>query len=315
MWTRKFLLVGALAGLAACTPAIPDSAAGVGGPLPDRGRGVGFDANRDLALSRSQPNVIVPPNAPAIPTAAGAAGPVSPVTSTATRSAEPQGLARQTAPRQTTLAPRTAGTQTATGQTTQVASLPRVSQATTARPAPQANGAQTGLSRDPELVRIEQQADANAAAANSGQNVVNASPSNAAPQIVNNPGISSEQDFNSVSSQRTIEADAARIASNRAQFEVVQPTDLPQRSGGAQPNIIAYALQTSHARGTRVHRRVTLNAGAKFRRNCAVYASDDDAQVDFLANGGPARDRKGLDPDGDGFACGWDPAPYRRIGG
>ena len=31
----------------------------------------------------------------------------------------------------------------------------------------------------------------------------------------------------------------------------------------------------------------------------------------FLEAGGPKRDRKGLDPDGDGFACAWDPRPFR----
>jgi hypothetical protein len=29
-----------------------------------------------------------------------------------------------------------------------------------------------------------------------------------------------------------------------------------------------------------------------------------------LARGGPDKDPRGLDPDGDGFACGWDPAPF-----
>jgi hypothetical protein len=32
-----------------------------------------------------------------------------------------------------------------------------------------------------------------------------------------------------------------------------------------------------------------------------------------LANGGPERDKEGLDPDGDGFACGWDPRPFRSA--
>ena len=33
----------------------------------------------------------------------------------------------------------------------------------------------------------------------------------------------------------------------------------------------------------------------------------------FLAQGGPAVDPLGLDPDGDGFVCGWDPARYRSA--
>ena len=37
------------------------------------------------------------------------------------------------------------------------------------------------------------------------------------------------------------------------------------------------------------------------------------AQAAFIARGGPAVDPLGLDPDGDGFVCGWDPAPYRAA--
>ena len=44
---------------------------------------------------------------------------------------------------------------------------------------------------------------------------------------------------------------------------------------------------------------------------CARYGSPDLAQQAFLAAGGPDRDRRGLDPDGDGFACAWDPRPFR----
>ena len=44
---------------------------------------------------------------------------------------------------------------------------------------------------------------------------------------------------------------------------------------------------------------------------CGKFASPDLAQMDFLQSGGPERDRKGLDPDGDGFACAWDPTPFR----
>ena len=37
------------------------------------------------------------------------------------------------------------------------------------------------------------------------------------------------------------------------------------------------------------------------------------AQIDFLAKGGPERDRLGVDPDGDGYACAWNPAPFRAA--
>ena len=41
--------------------------------------------------------------------------------------------------------------------------------------------------------------------------------------------------------------------------------------------------------------------------------SDAAAQEAFLKAGGPERDRYGLDPDGDGFACRWDPTPFRAA--
>ena len=37
------------------------------------------------------------------------------------------------------------------------------------------------------------------------------------------------------------------------------------------------------------------------------------AQEEFLRTGGPERDKLGVDPDGDGFACAWDPRPFRTA--
>ena len=260
MRSTVFLAGGAALVLSACQPAIPDSAAGVVGGIPDKGRGVGFENSvtefRQRQAALEQPNAPQPVTVTPPPSVAGAAGPVS---------------------------QRTA----------------------TAQPA----------SNDPELARLNAEAAARARASNSGQDVVNASPSNAAPALVNNPGISSEQDFGSVSSRRSIEGDAARIQANRQQYQVIAPTALPSRQGGSQPNIVAYALETNHPKGTRVWRRSGLASQAKTQRNCASYASDDEAQIAFLSKGGPDRDRDALDPDGDGFACGWDPAPFRRIQG
>ncbi len=157
----------------------------------------------------------------------------------------------------------------------------------------------------------EAQARANAAAVNSGQAPVDASPSNPAPAAVSNPGISSEQDFGAVSSQRSIESDAQRIATNRQQYRVIEPTDLPTRPGSNQPNIVAYALQTNNPVGAQIFRRTNLRSAQRHVAACAGYPSPDQAQIDFLSRGGPQRDRKGLDPDGDGYACSWDPTPFR----
>lgn len=142
---------------------------------------------------------------------------------------------------------------------------------------------------------------------------VQASPDNPAPPVLNQFGISRENDFGAVSQQQSIESDAERIARNRAQYQVVQPTDLPDRPAGGQPNIVNFALSTKHAPGTRVYSRTGLNLESRAERKCAAYPSPDQAQIAFLEKGGPERDRLGLDPDGDGFACSWDPRPFRQA--
>jgi hypothetical protein len=158
-------------------------------------------------------------------------------------------------------------------------------------------------------------AAATAAALNSGEKPVDANPSNPAPVQMNHPGISSENDFNTVSAQRSIESDAERLAQNRAQYEVVQPTAVPTRTGASGPNIVEYALRTDNPMGNKLYKRSPLNTDARAARNCAAYASPDLAQTDFLKRGGPKRDRRGLDPDGDGYACSWDPRPFRKASG
>lgn len=126
----------------------------------------------------------------------------------------------------------------------------------------------------------------------------------------NNTGISDEQDFSAVTARETIESDAQRIARNRAQFQMVQPTALPERRGRPGPNIVEFALSTAHPPGTPMYRRSGL-ALTNPDAACARFASPDLAQEAFLAAGGPERDRRGVDPDGDGYACSWDPRPFR----
>ena len=124
--------------------------------------------------------------------------------------------------------------------------------------------------------------------------------------------ISDEQSFAAVTARETRESDAARIAANRAQYVVIQPTDLPPRPDGQGPSTVAFALATDNAPGQALYDRSSLfSSQARFDRNCAKYASDDAAQQAFLDAGGPERDRYGIDPDGDGFACYWDPRPFR----
>ena len=131
--------------------------------------------------------------------------------------------------------------------------------------------------------------------------------------VTNTNGISDENNFDAVSGQRTIEGDAARIAQNKAQYQVIEPQALPERAGGEQPNIVAFALATSHPVGASVYARAGLGGTARAERNCAGFTSPDQAQIEFLSRGGPKRDSLGIDPDGDGYACRWDPSPFRKA--
>ncbi len=148
-------------------------------------------------------------------------------------------------------------------------------------------------------------------ATNSGLEPLNASPSNPPPPVLNAEGISRENNFDVVAGERSIEGDAARIAANRAQYRVVQPEALPDRADSG-PNIVAYALQNKQAVGTALYPRRSFNKERKFARACAEFSHPDQAQMAFLNAGGPEKDRAGMDPDGDGFACNWDPSPYRK---
>ncbi|EBA12511.1 hypothetical protein [Roseobacter sp. CCS2] len=138
-----------------------------------------------------------------------------------------------------------------------------------------------------------------------------ASPSNPAPALANSgTSLSDEQNFDAVSGRETIESDAQRRAAQAAARTQIAPTEVPQRPSNTGPNIVEYALNAPNVKGQEWYSRSLLSTDGRFRRNCATYATPDDAQRDFLARGGPERDRRGIDPDGDGFACGWDPAPF-----
>lgn len=241
---RLIFTVAALAALSACSPSIPDSAAGVG--FNDYDTYEAEKAERDAAVAGSS---AVPPSGAlsdeSIETTAGTAG---------SDASEYTDLAAET----------------------------RAALAASRR--------------------------------NSGEMPLEAAPSNPPPETVETvTGISAENDFEAVEDARSIESDAELIAHNREQYQVVQPKALPARSGDTGPNIVDYALSTKHPVGTRIYTRIGINKEARFRRNCAKYASPDRAQIDFLENGGPNRDRMGLDPDGDGYACGWNPAPFRKA--
>lgn len=141
-------------------------------------------------------------------------------------------------------------------------------------------------------------------------------PQNPAGSVVPIDGIASDSGVLNLAEQsqaeqlRLREADAAALAAAAAQRVVIQPGEMPEVI--ANVNIITYARETTNNVGQRVLRRPTIRR-FNSASQCAKFNSADDAQRNFLANGGPQDDPLNLDPDGDGFACRWSPDTYRAL--
>lgn len=143
---------------------------------------------------------------------------------------------------------------------------------------------------------------------------VAAAPAPGAVPAAGTLGISDEQDFSAVSSRETIETDKARIEANKAQYTVIAPTALPEREGESVSVVVEYVLSAPNGLGQVMYDRPATKAEAT-QKACARYPTDEKAQEAFLKSGGPKRDPKKLDPDGDGYACGFDPTPFRQAAG
>ncbi len=128
----------------------------------------------------------------------------------------------------------------------------------------------------------------------------------------NNPSISDTQDFGAVSERVSIEDDKEILKAQRENFKVIAPTALPSRSGNSV-NVAKFALETKHGVGEKQYTRLNPLGAALAKQNCRKFRLPDDAQEAFLKAGGPSRDPKNLDPDGDGFACAWSPDTYRSL--
>lgn len=128
--------------------------------------------------------------------------------------------------------------------------------------------------------------------------------------IASDSGILNLAEQSQAEQLRLREADAAALAAAAAQRVVIQPGEMPDVLSGV--NIITYARETTNAVGERTYRRPSIRRSISASQ-CSKFASADDAQRNFLANGGPLDDPLNLDPDGDGFACRWSPEAYRAL--
>lgn len=126
--------------------------------------------------------------------------------------------------------------------------------------------------------------------------------------------LSDEQSFAAVASRESIESDAARLQAQRALRAEAAPRPLGERPDEIGADIVAFALATRHPVGQQRYNRFLASEG-RAARLCRRYPGADMAQRAFLEAGGPERDRLGLDPDGDGYACTWSPEPFRTARG
>jgi len=118
----------------------------------------------------------------------------------------------------------------------------------------------------------------------------------------------SNNSFSNVVQNQTIETDRARLAALEQQKVELEAAPLPSRDTGV--NLALFARSTTHAIGKRVYSRSFRGSAS---RACRSYGNPDAAQRAFLAAGGPDRDSLKLDPDGDGFVCGWSPMQFRNL--
>ena len=77
-------------------------------------------------------------------------------------------------------------------------------------------------------------------------------------------------------------------------------------------NVAKFARDTKHNKGEKIFTRLSFSIYNNWNE-CSKFKTKDEAQRKFLKDGGPYKDRFNLDPDGDGFACDWDPEIYRKL--
>jgi len=129
-----------------------------------------------------------------------------------------------------------------------------------------------------------------------------------------------------IASPRAIEAHAAAVARTHpgvvmttAPGPAVAPVDGPPGTpalaapGTVQPvaaqpapDLARYARRERRIPGTTVYKR-TGGSVQSAASTCSGYASAEAAQRAFIRTGGPVIDPRGMDPDGDGYVCGWTP--------
>ena len=93
----------------------------------------------------------------------------------------------------------------------------------------------------------------------------------------------------------------------RIEIEIKNPNN-----NQIEVNVARFARETNNKVGENVFSRNGFSIYNHWNE-CAKFKNKDEAQRKFLKTGGPYTDKFNLDPDGDGFACKWDPKAYRKL--
>ena len=92
---------------------------------------------------------------------------------------------------------------------------------------------------------------------------------------------------------------------------VVLEVDSNEKITTKSVNLALFARSVSNKIGEKIYYRNFVGSASGL--GCKKFSNKNDAQIFFLENGGPKNDFHNIDADGDGFACKWDPAIYRKI--
>ena len=105
-------------------------------------------------------------------------------------------------------------------------------------------------------------------------------------------------------------AAAEKLESARKQRILIETKEFQQNEESI--NIATFARSSPNKKGESIYLRPAFQTFDHWTE-CAFFTTNEKAQRFFLKTGGPKIDLKNLDPDGDGFACDWDPIIYRQL--
>ena len=111
--------------------------------------------------------------------------------------------------------------------------------------------------------------------------------------------------------QKIEREEAAKLREELKAGRVVLEANSKEKIVAQSVNLAVFARSVSNNVGEKIYYRNFISIGD--REGCKKFLSKNAAQIFFLENGGPKNDFYNIDKDGDGFACNWDPAIYRKI--